>query len=329
MKFEEFKELDSINAYAEFMSVKDAKASGHIPPEYEDIFRDDCICGSDRMINTRLTTVMCVDPKCYIKMGYNLDNMLKKFGCKGLGPSTCVSICKFGKENGIFKVPSHIEILHSFQRFEHLLGAKYQDLRHAVGTIQSTPLKFYQMIQYLCIPDYDTSCKDLFGDVSNFDDLMNKINSSSVIDFLYHRGVKDTKKAIHLYLSLRDIRAFELMFVGEYTKPAIKHVNICITGVVAPEGVSMTRKEFLNYCNSISVIDGTPLFDITANSAKMSNSYVIADHPSGSDKYSKAVYRERANPGVKIIYTSTEFVELIKSEVEKCRDLLSTKTIWT
>lgn len=322
MNYEEFRNLDQVDAYAEFTSVLNAKELNYITPDYDDIIPNKCLCGSDMIINNESTTLMCCNPRCFLKMGYSLNNMLKKFECKGLGPETCVAICKYGIENGIFVIPSYVEVLSKYESFKGLLGHRYDDLVHAVYKMHTTPMKFYQMIQYIGIPGFDKVCKDYFGSVSNFDDLLSKLNEHSIVSYLAQFGVADLKKSLNLQIYLKDIRAFEILYRGEISRPALKHLDIVITGRVAPEGREMTRKEFIAYCNSLSVIDGVPLYDFHTSTALQSARYFICDSPSGTNKYNIARQREQLNPGLKLIYTSQEFVDLIRNEVNKCRELI-------
>lgn len=320
MKFEEFKKLDSIGAYADFYSVEEMKELGYIEEDFHEYVPNTCECGSDIMMNGDKTIMTCCNPKCYVKMGYSLNSMLKSFGCKGLGPVSCVSICRKGVREGIFIIPSHIEVLNNFKRFEGLLGAKYDDLVNAVLTIHKTPLKFYEMVQYLGIPGFDTCCVDLFGDVKNFEDLLEKLNEKDIETFFRHRGVNDLKKTFNLYVFLKDIRAFETLYLGNFSKPALKNIPICITGPVKPKGEYMTRQAFIRHCNEVSKVGDSPLFNFIESSAIESVRYVITDAPSPSRKYVRAKNREMLNPGTKIIYTATEFVELIEKEVMKCQE---------
>lgn len=322
MTYEEFLELDSIGAYSEFKSVRLAKDMNYIHPDYDDVIPDKCICGSDMIINDNETILMCCDPRCYIKMGYALNNMFKRFDCKGLGPETCQTIVRHGVKNGIFVIPSFIEILYTYSKFEYVLGHRYDDLLRAIYKIQHTPMKFHEMIQYIGVPGYDTVCKDYFGDIVNFDDLMTKLNKYSIVDYLKRFGVNDLKKSLHLNIYLKDIRAFEKLYVGQITKPALRNIDIVITGPVSPNGAKMNRTEFIRYCNNLSVIDGNPIFAFHESDALQSARYFIGDFPSTTRKYKAALSREALNPGLKLIYTSDEFIEMINEEVNKCRGII-------
>lgn len=322
MTYEEFLEFDVIGAYSDFKSVRLAKDINYIPMEYEDIIPDKCLCGSDMIINDSDTILMCCDPRCYFKMGYSLDAFFKRFDCKGLGPETCISIVKYGVTQGIFVIPSFIEILYTYEKFEHIVGHRYYDLVNAVQKIQNTTLRFYELVQYIGIPGFDITCKDYFSHISNFDELMSELNKVSIVDFLRNYGVRDVKKALNLQFYLKDIRAFESLYRGKIMRPALKNVGVVITGPVSPKGVKMNRKQFINLCNELSVVNGVPMFSIFETGALESAPYFIADSPSNSRKYTAARNRELSNPGLKLIYSSEEFIEMIQDEVNKFQDKL-------
>lgn len=319
MTMEEFRAMDSLDAYSDYDSVEYLKLVGVIPKEYQNIIPNKCNCGSDNMINSDLTIMTCCNPKCFIRMGYSLYNMLQDFGCTGLGPVSCIKICRKGVQDGIFTIPSHIEILYTYKRFEWLLESKYDKLLEAIARIQTSNLKFYQMIQFLGIPGFDKKCFDLFGDIVNFEDLMKKINEVDMITFFGKRGVFDLKQVLTFNCFLKDIRAFEMLFSGTFSRPALKNIAICITGPVSPNGKYLTRKEFIEYCNEQSKVDNVPIFNFMESGYNQSVRYVIADSPSGNRKYVNAKARQNLNPETKLIYTSTEFVDLIRGEVEKCK----------
>lgn len=322
MKFSEFKSMDVLNAYYDFISVDDAKYLGYIPENFHDIVDSKCICGSDRMTNASGTVITCCDPRCYIKLGYSLSSMLSLFGAKDIGGETCKSIMYTGIKQGIFTIPSHVEILYKYPEFEYLLGARYEKLVQAVALIQTSSLSFHQIVRAVSIPDFDTSCSTIFADTKNFNDLMNEFRQYGVVNTMANKRVFDLKKCSNLFFFMKDIALFESAFQGQFDLPALKMIKICITGPVHPEGVSMNRTSFIKYCNELSKIGNSRIFEISEGGPATSP-YVIADSPSSSAKYTTAKNREYCNPGLKVIYTSTEFVELIRNEVEKCKENMS------
>lgn len=320
MKFEEFRELDKLGAYSDYKSVEFAKMSGEIPSILHDYINSKCECGSDRMTNG--VSITCCDPRCYIKLGHRLSNLFSKFGAKNLGPSTCIKIMNFGIKNNIFVLPSHLEIFNKFKEFEYILGSKYYDLTIGLGIIHNTPMPFYKIVQSVNIPGFDSECVNYFKDIENSVQLKDELNKFGVVDFMAQRGVYDLKKCFNLVLGLSDVYVFERLFLGERINKILKDVKICLTGPVSPNGVYMKRDDFIRYVNKLSKVGDIQIFNIVESGPATSN-YVIADSPSPSRKYVKAKERESYNPSQRIIYSSTEFVELIMKEVMKCQELSS------
>ena len=72
MEYGEFKSLDTINAYYDFVSVDEAKYLGYIPKEFHDIVDSKCKCGSDRITNKSGSSIMCCNPRCISNLDINL-----------------------------------------------------------------------------------------------------------------------------------------------------------------------------------------------------------------------------------------------------------------
>lgn len=321
MNFKEFKLLDSLNAYADYKSVDYAKMTGEIPEILHDYINSKCMCGSDRMTNG--VSLTCCNPRCYIKLGHRLSEFFSYFGAKNLGPATCIKITKLGVQGGIFSLPSQLEVFTTFEKFEYLLGEKYYDLLLGLETVHKNTLTLGQMVQSVGIPGFDTNCSELFKDISSTTQLKEKLNEEGVVQFLHNKGIDDLKKCLNLVLYLSDVFILERTFRGEKIEKIIRNVKICITGPVYPDGVYMKREDFIRHVNSISKIGNVQLFNIS-ESGPSTSAYVIADSPSTNSKYIKAKQRESFNPGVKVIYSATEFVNLIKEEVRKCKELNQT-----
>jgi len=324
MKYLEFKALDVLNAYYDFVSVDDAKYLKYIPEEFHNIIESKCDCHSDRITNRSGSVITCCNPRCYIKLGHSLYSMLSYFGVKDIGEETCKKIMKMGIEQGILTVPSHVELLYKYTEFEYLLGAKYESFLDVIARIHTSSMNFHQIVRAVSITGFDTKCVDYFGDIKDSNELMEEFKRYGVVDTMANRRVFDLKKCLSLILFMKDIVLFERAFQGKLYAPALKTVKICITGPVSPEGVYMNRREFIRYCNELSSFEGFKVFEITEGGPATSP-YVIADSPSSSAKYSRALEREQDNPGLKVIYTSTEFVNLIRDEVNKCKEIMESQ----
>ena len=174
------------------------------------------------------------------------------------------------------------------------------------------------MVEAVNIPGFGSLCQDYFRGIENCTQLQDEIKRVGVVKFMLDRGVEDLKKDLNLVLFLSDVYVLERTFRGEKISKILKDVKICITGPVSPEGVYMKRDDFIRYVNKLSKVGDIQVFNIS-ESGPATSSYVIADSPSSNRKYLKAKEREAYNPSQRVLYTSTEFVNLIRNEVEKCK----------
>ena len=144
MTLDELKrEHDRYYAFSYFMTVEEAKRFGTIPKEYWDYFPNKCECGSENILTGSLQQPQCCNPKCFIKQGYALSELLTRFKCKGLGPARCIEIVKTLAPQ--FKYNSYIEILDMRQEdFPSALAQKAYsiDLLRAIGKIRSKKITF-------------------------------------------------------------------------------------------------------------------------------------------------------------------------------------------
>ena len=92
----------------------------------------------------------------YIKLGYKLNEMLTSFGAREIGEETCKKIMQVGIREGVFKIPSHVEILYNYNEFDYILGARYDYLVEAVALVQTSALNFHQIVRAIDIPGFDT-----------------------------------------------------------------------------------------------------------------------------------------------------------------------------
>lgn len=321
MLFSEFRENDTLDAYKEFESVQTYKDSGRIPEDFHEVVDSFCKCGSERMVNDNLTILTCCDPRCYFKLGESLYKMLSYYGSKNIGPETCIYIMKCARKMNIQTLGSIVEIIPNYKDFEYLLGAKFQYLEQGILNIFQNKLKFYEMVQSLGIPGIDSLSKDFFSNYNSIIEVGEEILKVGIHKFFSDRGSKDLKKMSAFLEYFEDIGLFENLLANNLVKPGIVPITICITGPVRPHGQYMSRDDFVRYCNEISNVNGYTLFDISYSDGPVYSTYVIADNPSTSRKYRKGAERQSYS-SKKILYTSTEFVDYILSEVEKCKPIV-------
>ena len=99
-------------------------------------------------------------------------------------------------------------------------------------------------------------------------------------------------------------------------------IEICITGFLRMNGTRITKDEFVKLCNKVSVTeDGTQLFEVVQNTAKVGAVHIIADAPSNSAKYLAGLKRgeEVDIDGVKrsVLMSSSEFINYLEELKKK------------
>lgn len=110
--------------------------------------------------------------------------------------------------------------------------------------------------------------------------------------FLYWSDVKKMFKICKCYPERVETR--KIIITGD------------ITQVVKPDGTAFERQEFIDYINTFSVMAGVLYQNSTAFA---SSEFVIADYPSGTNKY-------RRGQAMGNLISSSEFIKLIKKRVK-------------
>lgn len=322
MNYREFVEWDRDRLYTEYMSVKEAKEEGLIPSKFSNVILDNCECGSENIIQTNLKRMKCCDPLCRIKMGMAMSHMFSNFEVKDLGNETCKSFVDYCMANNLFSIPSHVEILgvNLDSRFSAYFGNKAVVLANAITYIKHRRLTFGSMVSKLAIPMFDSSAEKIFEGVSGVEEFIDLVKFGNNFNtFMVNRGVKDLIKIDSLRKSLGAILYFENLLEVDLVKPGKVLKSISITGSVKADGNRLTRAGFVTYCNLLGNVNGVQLFTVKENKALSTNEYIVADSPSSSEKYTVGRNREmRENR--KIIVTAQEYVDLLREEIEECKE---------
>lgn len=111
--------------------------------------------------------------------------------------------------------------------------------------------------------------------------------------FLYWEEVKSMFKICKCYPEKIETR--KIIITGD------------ITQIVKPDGNTYERQEFIDYINTFSVMAGIRYQNSTAFA---SSEFVIADYPSGTNKY-------RRGQAMGNLISSSDFVQLIKKRVKE------------
>ena len=303
MTLDELKrEHDRYYAFSYFMTVEEAKRFGTIPKEYWDYFPNKCECGSENILTGSLQQPQCCNPKCFIKQGYALSELLTRFKCKGLGPARCIEIVKTLAPQ--FKYNSI-------------------DLLRAIGKIRSEKITFPTLISNLAIPTLGDKALKLLQGINNFEEFAAYVKASGSLQaFCDSRGIHDPMVFFWIQQSIVDIWLADLVMQKSVRAEGKIKIEICITGFLRMNGTRITKDEFVKLCNKVSVTeDGTQLFEVVQNTAKVGAVHIIADAPSNSAKYLAGLKRgeEVDIDGVKrsVLMSSSEFINYLEELKKK------------
>jgi hypothetical protein len=314
MKFEELRELDKkskANYYEDWSTIPDAMSSGIVPQEYMGVFPVKCECGSEIIISNNRKHFTCCNPRCYVKMGYHMSEILSKLGVKNVGDETCKTISRNLYKT--LKTHSPVEmLLQDYSVYEALVGpAKAMEIFRPIINLRGKSITFSTMIEYICIPGFGTDMA-LF---KNFKELGNFVASvqhyGGVKELLEVCGINDTHRVFNLWICLTDILIMDAYLVSNIIHEGDIKYNICVTGSVMPNGEHLSNKErFIEMCNSFSDEVGNKIFDVRMTQAMETCDFVIADTVSSSAKYKAGLRRG-------VLMSSTDFLNYLNVEAEK------------
>lgn len=314
--YEQLRQHDSTQAYAEFLSIEQAKKELIIPKPYHDYFKDRCECGSEFMIKKSLTIAQCCNPKCRIKMAYRLSSMLENFGLKGISDRTCVDIIRSYDYIGVQLTHIEVFVLSLFEIPGILMNtARGDTYMRNIAQIMSEHYTFGELISKLAIPDFGPQSSEIFHGIDNIDQFLAKVKEFDTYrSFFASRGVFDATKVNNFIMYIQDIVLISSVLQGNIRKQGIQRIPICITGSVRPDSISMNKKEFINYLNKSSCTkDGIQLLEFSLSSAMQSVPYIVADYRSPSQKYTVGERRG-------VLITSTELLNQVRRLVNECEN---------
>lgn len=322
MKFEEFKKKDDVKAFDDFISVKEAKALGIIPKEYDEIFNEECQCGSDMIIKTNRKQLMCCDPRCKIKLGYMLAEVFARFEVADLGPKTCKSIIVQTYDR--LKYKSHLEpLLMEPEVYPRVLaGSKGIDFVYGVNKIKTSKLTFGSLIARLGLPSLDKTAGDMFDEYPNVDSFVADVSKhKGVINLLESKGIHDLKKAFYIKEFLPELYLAEILMQGNLKDLAVSKIEVCLTGRLSFDGMAITKGAFLEYLNTKSIAkDGKVLYEFSKSTAKETVPYIIYSKKSADDKFLTGLRRQKvedtAKTGKQILIKPEELYEKVRKVVE-------------
>lgn len=309
----DFSDISDEPAFKDFMTVEAAKERGTIPADYHDYFRNRCDCGAEFIIKDNLTYVQCCNPRCCVKAGYRLNNLLDNFGLKGIAERTCAGIINSYRYVGLDI--SHIEafVLTLFKPPIVLEGtSKLDTYQYNIQQMLSRKYTFGELISKLAIPDFGSQCADIFDDITDIDDLLKKVKEAGSYKYFFaQRGVHDQFRVYNFKTHIHDIILLTTILYQNIRRQGMRAIPICITGSVAPNGERMTKNKFIDTLNEASITkDGIQLFEFSLSSAVKSVPYIVADYRSNTTKYIEGQERN-------VLITSTNLLDMVKRMVIK------------
>lgn len=329
MLFRELKELDKVHAFDAFVTMQ-FMLDNMVDDYYKSIFKTHCQCGSEMIIQVNKRRFMCCDPRCVYKMGHRLNNMFKSFGCKGIGEQTCKDVAEYAFSYANKR--SNIELLCLTQKEMPDLGfSRSSTYIQCCIKARQTPMTFPVMMSRLEIPGFDATARSLFEGISNCTEMADRIEEAGgIINFFNSRGVYDLMKIFHFAYFLEDIAyAEQTVFKALRSIGAVK-MSIVMTGVLWLGGERITKADFVERCNQITV-DGVRLFEIEDNKAIQTTNYLISSYSEespGTWSASVRAAKEREifegwkEAGRKLIYTPDEFLSYLEGVAESCKNRL-------
>lgn len=264
MTFSEMRNLyDKYYAFQSYETVHNAKELEIIPKDYHEYFPDYCVCGSENIINLKLTMMQCTDPRCPCKQALGLAELFSRFGATGLAEANCKYIYRLASEANEIQKNAGKEPLLCSKSYVELLNLDVDRLpayftNSALGTlfmsevarIKSRTYTFPEMVSKLGLPELGTSAQKLFAGIDSFDILTQKIKEAGgVSNFCDSRGCYDPMKKYWLFISLEDLYIASCVLGKSIKQEGLQIIPICITGSCYPEGVRMTKSDFINLCN--------------------------------------------------------------------------------
>ena len=300
MNFVEFRKFhDHYDAYSDWITVKEAKASGLIPETLASYFPNECECGSENIIKKNLRQIMCCDPKCYQKEACQMAEFLSRSGVERFGDATCLRVLNLFRDydrrsmkNGnetIFPTGSFLDIFDVPEEkwpFEYG-SALERDFAVAVNQLKSDDITFPILVSRLGIASLGSNALKIFDGISRAMEFKRCIDAEGGVRFFCSsRGVYAPEVVNNIYESLIDIANAERLFSKSIRRQGMVTINICITGSSALHGTSLTKADLVQVLNRASIGEcGLQYFEFQMCTALQSAPFILYTNPSNSAKF--------------------------------------------
>lgn len=286
----------------DFMSLDTALSYGIIDElVYESVPKTCKYCNSELLVSDNLKHFRCSNDKCPGHFAAILENFFAEYGIKGFGRAKCEDIII---NNSLTEVYQVLLLTPEQMCSWNTPDVKYEDwLKIRNITLGVYPL--WKVIKSLGLYRIDNLAKDIFmgydSIVKFYEDLIDQ-GESLIAQKI---GKREGKLSSIIYEELLNNLESVVNAVRFFNiQPAIQKVlKIAITG-----GVNgwASKDEYVSYVNSLT---GGRLYIDRADSVTKATQVVIAETPSGSSKYRKAMQY-----GIPIM-TSTEFIDYVKGQL--------------
>lgn len=309
---EELRDNDYENCYADYVTVREGFEKGIIPQDYREFIKDKCECGSENIVKKSLTEVTCCNPKCWIKVGYQLADIYKKYSCDGIGKKTCLDISQCMLEHTQYNSVVELMYMHLTPYSYYLQGDRLFKYEVAFNKIKNTTTTYAELMSNLCIPGIDNVMKEILKDYNSTEELTQEIKRFGGVPlFMESKGIHDRKAWFNFRQAIVDFTVAEYYLSDGFIPPAVQEVRICITGTVSLNGSRIKKADYIKLLNLSSIADdGIRLFNIEMNQAMRTNSWVIADYPSNTEKYIAGAERG-------VIVSAQDFYDTVVSVVKE------------
>ncbi len=299
MTFKELQSLDVENAYWNWKSVKHAKYVLDIPERFHEYFDDYCECGSENIVKAGLRMMTCCDPKCPIKQGFAIAEMLTRLGAKGLQEATCGKIYRAMKaENDrrladgrepILCSGSYVAVLAvPWSKYPISVAETAKGLEFYQACMQALQkrMTFPQLVSMLAIPGLGADAETLFAGLNSVREFALSVQKcGSVKKFCDSRGFHSEMIAFNVHNAAEDIYTANRLFMNSMRMQGSFTISVCMTGAITFRGTKITKEKYLAACNQLCANGAAALFEVKMNAAIESNSFILYSSPSTDRKF--------------------------------------------
>jgi len=311
--------------FTDFLSMAQAKEMKIMPKPYWPIFEDRCMCGSEMMVRVSgcsITGVACCDPYCWIKLTYQLSEVFRRFGYKGIGKETCSKVVQDFLRLG--KPFSLSDVLLRGDDVISLSGAMRGKWIEGVGCIKKSRQSFGTFIYKLSYPGVGSKFEGVLQGISSIKQLTVAVKQEGFFCFFANRGVRSFTTIYYFMTYLPDVYCIIKEWEDCISTSSGKILPVCLTGKMKTSIGRFTKSEYLALCSQI--LERGETFEIKSVESVSKALFIIVGEDSiagNSAKYRQAVEKQNAlqkdqGSNQKILFSPDEFVNMVLGKGGKC-----------